>query len=387
MSGSPTVFFYVQHLLGIGHVFRATRVARALARAGASVHVVWGGTRLPAIDLSDLEMVWLEPLRSADAMFSELVRPDGTPADAALLETRKQALLDAFRRVRPDILVTEMFPFGRRQMRFELEPLMRAATAADWPLLRVSSIRDILPEGRREKRIDETLAAVREWFDLVLVHGDPTLIELAETFPRAAEIAHKLRYTGIVAPPAPDLAIAPTMTADVVVSAGGGAVGHALTAAAIDAPVHSKRFPRDWLLVVGPERSQTDFDALAARAGPALKVVRFVPDLARIMAAARVSVSRAGYNTIGDILRAGCPRVLAPFTGGRETEQLRRAQMLAERGVAIMVRDEELTPLALAEAVDRAAASDPAAVAIDLDGDVNSANILMTEWRSRIGAD
>jgi glycosyltransferase involved in cell wall biosynthesis len=38
------VFFYVQHLLGIGHLARASRIARALAEDGFDVTMVTGGT-------------------------------------------------------------------------------------------------------------------------------------------------------------------------------------------------------------------------------------------------------------------------------------------------------------------------------------------------------
>lgn len=392
MSAGPTVFFYVQHLLGIGHVFRASRIARALSSAGARVVLAWGGTKLPSIDLHGLEMVWLEPVRASDAMITGLVRADGSPADEAMLEARKDDLLNAFHQAKPDILITEMFPFGRRQMRFELVPLMQAARSADWPLMTVSSVRDILPEGRKAKRIDETIEAVKSWFDLILVHGDPKLITIDETLPRAAEIAEKIRYTGIVAPPPVDFSVAPSIEADVVVSAGGGAVGHALTAATIGAAAHSTLHPANWLLIAGPERARADVEMLQAQAGEALRVVRFVPDLARIMASAKVSVSRAGYNTVGDILRAGCPRVVAPFEGGRETEQLRRASMLAERGAAVMVRDNDLSPQHLGAAVDEAARAGmakngmDAGLAFDLEGADNSAAILLSIWRERSGS-
>ena len=46
MSGAR-VLFYVQHLLGIGHVARASRVAGALAEDGFAVTVVTGGTAVP----------------------------------------------------------------------------------------------------------------------------------------------------------------------------------------------------------------------------------------------------------------------------------------------------------------------------------------------------
>ncbi|MBI3458184.1 MAG: glycosyl transferase, partial [Candidatus Rokubacteria bacterium] len=41
------ILFYCQHLLGLGHVERAARLARALARAGERVLFVSGGVPVP----------------------------------------------------------------------------------------------------------------------------------------------------------------------------------------------------------------------------------------------------------------------------------------------------------------------------------------------------
>ena len=230
MSTGPRILFHVQHLLGIGHVFRATRIARALARAGASVHLVWGGTRLPSIDLDGLEVTFLPPVRSDSEMFAGLVHPDGTPFTQADQEARRDQLLALFDAVRPDAVITEAFPFGRRQVRFELVPLMQAARAAPWRPLTIASIRDIMQEGRAESRVAESLEIFRDCYDLLLVHGDPQLIRIEETLQGADMILDKVRYTGLVTPDAPDLSVPPSIEADVVVSAGGGAVGHALMA-------------------------------------------------------------------------------------------------------------------------------------------------------------
>jgi predicted glycosyltransferase len=239
-----TVLFYVQHLLGIGHVFRATRVARALAAAGLQVHLAWGGSRPQSVDLRGLELTFLEPLRASSAGFEHLVTLDGTEVTESHRQRRRDTLLALLETLRPDVVMTETYPFGRRQLSFELEPLMRAARAAPWHPLTVSSIRDILQEGRKPQSLAQSLAAAHAWYDLVLVHGDPALIRIEATLPGAEQIVHKVRYTGLVTPDASQAPDPPSMTAPVVVSAGGGAVGHALTQAALDAPRHCRRFPR-----------------------------------------------------------------------------------------------------------------------------------------------
>ena len=46
---SDKILFYVQHLLGIGHLVRSFRVARALADAGFDVTIASGGAPVPGI--------------------------------------------------------------------------------------------------------------------------------------------------------------------------------------------------------------------------------------------------------------------------------------------------------------------------------------------------
>ena len=79
------VFFYVQHLLGIGHLRRAAAIARALVAAGAEVTFVSGGEPVPGIDLGGAELVQLPPASAADSGFSAIVDAAGRPVDALVL--------------------------------------------------------------------------------------------------------------------------------------------------------------------------------------------------------------------------------------------------------------------------------------------------------------
>ena len=119
MSGS--VLFYVQHLLGIGHVQRAFRLADAVAREGIAVTLVSGGEPPPGpICVQSARIVQLAPIRASDASFKELVGPCGLPIDEKLRAARRRALLAAFEAARPDVVVIEAFPFGRRAFRLSL---------------------------------------------------------------------------------------------------------------------------------------------------------------------------------------------------------------------------------------------------------------------------
>ena len=44
-------------------------------------------------------------------------------------EARREALLGILERERPDVFLVELFPFGRKKFRFELEPALEACRA------------------------------------------------------------------------------------------------------------------------------------------------------------------------------------------------------------------------------------------------------------------
>lgn len=373
MNRAPRVFFYVQHLLGIGHIARASRIASALAKDGLDVTVVTGGLPVPGFPADGIKTVALPPVVASNAGFSGLADSDGTAAGEAFLNRRRDLLLAAFRETRPDVVIIEAFPFGRRQMRFELLPLLDAIeNAAPRPKL-VSSVRDILQQNRKAGRDEETVALVETHFDAILVHGDPSFVRLEDTFPLTSGIATKIRYTGmVVAPPAAD----PIEAFDVIASAGGGAVGMDLLRAAASA---ATRLPANlrWLLISGPNLPDADYAALSAETPPNASLVRFRRDFPSLLRVARVSISQAGYNTVGDLLQTDCRAILVPFVAGGETEQTVRAERLEALGLADVLTEADLTPVRVAKAVEAALMGRRAnAMPIDLGGTDATAAII-----------
>lgn len=358
------VFFYVQHLLGIGHIVRASRIATAMQAAGLDVTIVTGGKPVDGFPGPSLKHIELPPVIASNSGFAGLANVEGVPVDEAFLARRVDVLLSALRDCAPDAVLIEAFPFGRRQMRFELLPLLAASSSAERTPLLFSSVRDILQENRKPGRDEETVRLVEDHFDGVLVHGDPQFVRLEETFPLAHRIADKVHYTGVVAPELPE----PSKDRfDVIVSAGGGAVGAAL----IDAAIQAQRLLQDqrsWCLITGPNLPQEDFDRLSAQTPAQVTLMRFRRDFPNLLMNATLSISQAGYNTVGDLLRANCAAVLVPFASGGETEQTVRAQKLSALGFAEVVPEDGLTGERLAVAIrnaDRKTARPSVAIAVD----------------------
>jgi predicted glycosyltransferase len=364
------VFFYVQHLLGIGHLKRAATLAQALRAAGLEVTLASGGAPVEGIAVLQLPPV------SSDAGFRQLLDERGKPVDAAWKDRRREALLEAYRRNPADIVLIELFPFGRRQMRFELLPLLEAAHRQNPRPLVVCSVRDLIQP--RPAREDEMLECFERYFDRLLVHGDPRVAGFERSFRSAAQLAGRLHYTGYVVE-------APRGQGDagsgeVLVSAGGGAVGQRLLHAALEARALSALKDRTWRVLAGI--NAPDLEGLKARAAGGVMVERSRNDFTLRLRNCVLSVSQAGYNTVSETLQAGARAVLVPFAGGAESEQTLRARLLSERGLADMVEEDALTPATLAAAIDRAAArARPLPGAVDLGGARRSAELLR-EWLS-----
>jgi predicted glycosyltransferase len=380
---SASVLVYVQHLLGIGHLARASLIADGLRKANLRVTLVLGGPPVPGFPPPGLETVALPPVRAGQGGFSELVDLAGAPAGEAYMSERRDKLLAAFDAFRPDIVLIEAFPFGRRQMRFELEPLLERAKHAAWAPLVACSLRDIVQEGRKPGRDRETVDVLQRSFDIVLVHGDPDLIALEASFPLAHEIAPLVRYTGIVSGPVGALQ---GETFDVVVSAGGGAAGTRLMRAALGALARSRLKEARWTFVTGPNLPPDVAGELQAGLPANAVATSHRGDFRALLANARLSISQAGYNTAADVLVAGCRSLMVPFAEGGETEQARRAAALGSRKLVHVVEERTLSPESLGNAIDRVMEGPaPAYSGLSLDGADRTPALLLAALRAKGG--
>ena len=353
------VLFYVQHLLGIGHLRRAAALVSAMDRAGLEVVLASGGLPVAGLDIGGARLVQLPPLRSRDAAFSALVDGDGNAIDDAWKAARRDRLLALYRETRPRAIVIEQFPFGRRQLRFELMPLLEAAAASDPRPAVLASVRDIVNQPGKPEKTAWILDTARRRFELVLVHGDPAFATFEESFPPAARIAERIRYTGYVVGDAPSDRDGPLDRdgpgqGEVLVSTGGGAVAAPLVEAALAARPRSPLKDATWRILIGDNLPQETFARHAAAAAEDVIVERSRADFRARLARCALSISQAGYNTAIEVLCAGVPAVLVPFAGSGETEQSLRARLLAERGAAVALPEAELTGESLAEAVAKA---------------------------------
>jgi predicted glycosyltransferase len=236
----------------------------------------------------------------------------------------------------------------------------------------VCSLRDILVRGRSDQseHDDRAAATANRFFDAVLVHGDPRLARLEETFRPRTPLRVPVHYTGFVVPQR-EVPAWTSRTGPLLVSAGGGRFGGPLLRAALEAqPAIAAHTALRLRLVAGPFLPEPEWRELErdARGRDGVELVRAVPDLAAELVDARASLSQCGYNTALDLLRSRVPALVAPFAAPGEDEQTRRATLLAEAGAVRVLSPAELAPEPLAAALAATLRRRPRRVELALDG-------------------
>jgi predicted glycosyltransferase len=380
---------YSQHVLGIGHFMRSLEICQALS--DHDLILVTGG---PPVDASmpgharEFRLPDLQMNQEFKGLFSSA---KNLTVDQVKQE-RRQRLLTLFEKEKPDLFLVELYPFGRKAFRFEIDPILQAVYEKKLPPCRVvCSVRDILVEkedqSKHEARAVKTLNA---YFDAVLVHADPQVVKLEETFTRCDEISIPVSYTGYIASkPAPDSGkrIREQLNIGrdellIVASAGGGHVGGPLLEAVIKAFRRLQTQGRRHLKIfTGPYVESSEFEALQRKAGGNAQVQKFTTEFLSYLAAANLSVSMGGYNTTMNILASRVPALLWPFSQNRE--QRLRAQRLAHFGLLTVLEDADLQPDRLAAMMDeKLSQAIRPALMIDLDGAAATA-ARVHEWISK----
>lgn len=347
------VAILVTHLLGTGHLSRSLILARALRDAGFAPLLISGGMPTPHLDMSGVDFVQLPPVRSDGTSFTRLLDSAGDPISPEFMAERIRVLEETLRAHPPNVLITELFPFGRRVLREEFGAALALAKATTPAPLVFASIRDILAPPSNEKKARQTETWLAEYYDGVLVHSDAGVVPLEASWPVTPDTARLLHYTGFIAPPVPIRNPGEREGADeIIVTAGGGPVGRKLFETSIEA---ARIGNHRWRLLVGGSDA-ADVCARLNRVANGAPVFAepLRPDYRTMLTNCAAAVGQCGYNTAIDWLQAGVPGVFVPFAEAGEVEQTLRASSLQQRYGYGRIAEDDLTPQNLAAAASAA---------------------------------
>jgi len=378
------VLFYCQHVLGIGHLVRSAEIVRALSRDD-EVTFVSGGAPVDGFPFPrGVKLVQLPALQTGEE-FGALEDCGSGHTVEEVRELRVQRLLSLFDELRPDALVIELFPFGRKRFAFELIPLLERARSRSEETLVACSLRDILVEKSDTAKHEERVSRiVNSYFDLILIHSDPAFQELDETFHRVGDLHCEIQYTGLVRQEEPALTTV-SMRFDtvptIVASIGSGRYRHGqvlLESVIQAAGLLEEKIPHRFRVFAGPFIPHEVYAALEqmARQPRNVEIEKYSPHFIERLKRADLSISMGGYNTIMNILATGVRSLVYPYTANDDLEQQIRARKLASLGVVELLHPEMLAAVVLAPKIAGMLAKEPARFTFDMNGATNTARIL-----------
>lgn len=340
----PRILFYCQSSLGIGHTMRSLRLITGLM-ARFDVCLLQGGSAVPAsMYPQGLDVISLPPI-TADEEFVHL--QSGAPGISLeqILAQRGDTILQTCHHFRPDIVMVELYPFGRRKFGPEIDPLLKQARKQGARV--ICSLRDILVPKRDPIHHEARAVDIaNRRFDAILVHGDPGFYRLDETFGRVDDLRIPILYTGYVAPNSVP-SVASTREPTIVASLGGGRFGHELARAVIAAaPRLSDHCDHRIELYTGPFCPAARVADWVNDHGhaPNLSIETFTRDFSSRLGRVDLAISLGGYNTTMDILASGVRALMYPCVNNAGMDQNARVKRLAEHGMVNLLSIDELNP-------------------------------------------
>lgn len=343
------IALYSHDALGLGHLRRNLVIAGALARrAGTSTLLVTGMREAAAFPAPDGVDYLTLPGFEKDAAGQYRPRFLNTTTErlAALRAKTMAAALEAFA---PDVLIVDKHPLG---LHGELAPALDAL--ADGGTRCILGLRDVLDDPRRVNAEWQSVGGedlVRTLYDGVWIYGDPRVYDVVRECRLGEVVAAKARFTGYLglgrtaAPPPADGSGADGLPAGRIALClvGGGQDGFALADAFARAPMPAGM---TGVLVAGPLMPAADRARLHRSAGRDVIVMDFLPEPAPLIDRAEVVVAMGGYNTVCELLAKDKRVLIVPRVAPR-TEQLIRAQRLAQRGLVDVLHPSQAGSAAL----------------------------------------
>jgi predicted glycosyltransferase len=362
------ILFYCQNLLGMGHLVRTTELMRELVKT-FEVCLIEGGQQvdgfemLPAVEVVQLPTIQVEVFDSLQ-VGKELQVIGSTMSLAEVKEYRQQKLIEVFDRFQPDVLITEGYPFSKNKaLAFEMMPLLEHIRKSDRTTQVICSLRDIIMVKEfadRDAEERRRCEFVNQYYDAILLHSDPAIHRLEDNISAADTLTCPVYYTGYVVQSEPervefdpsDLTLLNDSTPKIVVSVGGGKLGHDLLESIIQAaPLLYQKVSHQIVIFAGPLMDEAKYQELAklAQGQTNISLRRFTPSLIAYFDRADLSISLGGYNTTMNILKTGVRSMIYP--SDKDREQAIRAEKLEKLGLLKMIDRSQLEPELLARSI------------------------------------
>lgn len=336
---------YSHDTYGLGHLRRSLLLSAELTSLPASVLLTTGSPNAQSFTLPDgCDTVKLPALTKNGAGAYE-PRTLGVTYEE-ILGIRSDLIVSTYNAYRPDVVIVDHSPVGAGG---ELRPLLERIATSDHPPQLVLGLREIIDDAARVREEWQRLdawAALDEFYDEILVYGDPAILTTAEELGLPMLHPDKVHFTGYLTRPAPTRL--PEREPTILVTVGGGGDGDRLLESYADflrSPSNPGGFRS--VVVTGPHLDPCFRLALAdsmRHARSPVEVHSFIEDLGPLVHSVSGVIAMAGYNTVVELLSSPAHVLLAPRSHPRLEQTLRARRLADVAGFEVMDSNRPATP-------------------------------------------
>lgn len=341
------ILFFVNHLLGVGHLKRMTLLARALSPTHKAT-LISGGMPVPSL-FEGVDLIQIPPLKTANESFSSLLTDQDIPPDEAYFKRRQHKIREAVLRTNPDCLITEHFPFGRKKLKQDFNVFLNAGLSLEKRPLIAASVRDILVSSAKKPDFS-TLP-----YDLVLIHGDENLR------PEWNFIKGPTPYfTGYIHE---EVTPEASLKNKIIVVAGGRSISKNLANSL--AKIAEERDEEFIIRSVSPDKPLRN-----------CTYTDFIPNLAAKLPHAKLLITEAGYNSFLNAVSSKVPTLFIPFHSESENEQYTRLTRMNAESWAELIMPQDLSADRLKSGIDKVLSKTRTYPELNIKGIENTIRIL-----------
>lgn len=363
--GVQRVLVYTHNSIGLGHAFRTLAVITGMKRLRPDIDfLVLSSTSIPQIFFNEgIEVIKLPSIKlDIDRPNDPMVPRYLTNVDLeSIFDFRQRLILETFDFFRPDALIVEHNMTGQMS---ELIPVlmkkwMRKDGPGDFALIHISrgimKWVPLLEIPYQNPRHRSESINIGELYDRMYVLENRDVIDINKAFlGNDPGLEPKIKYLGKVTNKSRDELAArkdvferfqlPDLET-VLISLGRNEKVFDISVRLMEIfdEVHSHP-DRQVVMVLDPYLGRKQVRALEKH--PLTRKARFVtfmPDLVDLINHSELIVSRAGYNTVNEILLTGTPAILIPEKHG-SGEQEQRAGSLPTDNFLVLDEDEIMEP-------------------------------------------
>lgn len=322
----PKILIHCQYVYGIGHLVRTLELASGLSK-NFHVFILNGGEIVPNFELPNTVKIIQLPAIYKEEKADSLTSVDVSISLDECFQRREIIINETIELIKPDILITEHFPFGLL-FESEVKLLIDNVKKVNPQTKIVCSVRDLIESSGGGKRDDYTCNIINSLYDLVLVHGDEKFASLSKSFPKIKNINTPIFHTGYIVRPIPNKNENKNFPI-ILASVAGGRIGNELLEAIINSHLKIKESIKHKIILFSgafQKDFQKQHDKVVSLQSEDIIINMFDSrKYLESLSNASLIISLGGYNSIIESVSAKKPMLVynREFAGTNKEQDLR----------------------------------------------------------------